>query len=150
MRYFLISYLMTLTGQPAPASAIDSDSLVQLGWLSMRMTLVVSVTWKTSGEASSQASQTMQPGMIQTLSTVPRSGLDALPPTPLSTTFPSRSDPPPAGAATGAGAGAPAAGAAAAGFGAGLAAGFSCLGFAFGFVTRFSGWTQSTTCATRL
>src|SRR6185503_1180772 len=93
----------------------------------------------------------MQPGMIQTLSTLPRSGFDALPPTPLSTTLPSRSFPA-AGAAAGATAGAaPAAGAAAAaGFGAGLAAGFSCLGFALGFVTLFSGWTQSTTWATRL
>ena len=57
---------MTLTGQAAAASAMLSESFSQLGWLSMRMTLVVSVTWKTSGEASSQASQTMQPGMIQT------------------------------------------------------------------------------------
>src|SRR5882672_2621949 len=106
MRYFLISYLMTLTGHAAAASAMDSDSLFQFGWLSIRMTLVVSVTWKTSGEASSQASQTMQPGMIQTLSTGPRSGFDDLPPTPLSTTLPSRSFPPPAGTAAGAAAGA--------------------------------------------
>src|SRR6185295_248982 len=135
---------MTLTGHAAAASAIDSESLFQFGWLSIRMTLVVSVTLKTSGEASSQASQTMQPGMIQTLPTMPRSGFDDLPPTPLSTTLPSRSLPA-AGAA--AGAAAPgAAGAPAAGLAAGFAAGFSgFLAFAFGFVTLFSGWTQSTT-----
>src|SRR6185436_8793011 len=105
---------MTLTGQAAAASAMDSERVFQFGWLSILMTLVVSVTWKTSGDASSQASQTMQPGMIQTLSTVPRSGFDALPPTPLSTTLPSRSLPV-AGAAGAAAAGAaPAAGAAAA------------------------------------
>src|SRR5205814_5842755 len=144
-----ISYLMTLTGQAAAASAMLSDSSVHRSWLSILTTLVVSVTWKTSGEASSQASQTMQPGMIQTFWTVPRSGFDALPPTPLSTTFPSRSAPAAAGAAAAGAAAVPGAAAAAAGFAAGLGGGFSCLGLAFGMLTLFSGWTQSMTCATR-
>src|SRR5262245_40163408 len=138
---------MTLTGQPTAASMMRSDQEPQLGCPSICTTLVVSVTWKTSEMVSSQRSQTMQPGMIQTFSTVPLLPVgDALPPRPLSTMLPSASVP---GACAGAGAVATAAPAGAAA-GLGFAAGFSCFGFAFGLRALFSGRHQSITCGTRV
>src|SRR5688572_19036021 len=119
---------MTFTGQPTADSMIFSDRSPHFAWLSSWTTLVVSVTWKTSGAVSSHRSHTMQPGMIQTFDTVPLSPVGAsTPPMPDSTTWPEGA----VAVAVAAGA------AAAAGFGAGLGGAFA-IGFAFGLVTRFS------------
>src|SRR5688572_26414242 len=75
--YLASSYLMTFTGHPTADSMIFSDSSPQVAWPSTWTTLVVSVTWKTVGAVSSQRSQTMQPGMIQTFVTVPVSPVGA-------------------------------------------------------------------------
>src|SRR5689334_16966603 len=67
----IVSNLMTSTGHSSAASMIVSViGLVNSAFMaSGRMMQVSSVTWKTSGQVVSHASQTMQPGAIQTFVT---------------------------------------------------------------------------------
>jgi hypothetical protein len=60
---------MTSTGQPSAAMMIDGVSGRRKSGLCAggRIRQVSSVTSKTSGQSFSHASQTMQPGAIQTL-----------------------------------------------------------------------------------